>query len=144
MDIRDNSGVAGLRMDHAARPAYISRMTSLGTRLFTMFRGRLVGRDADGRAYYQDRRNRPDGRRLRRWVIYNPGDDASAVPAEWWNWLHYADPEPLPPSARKPWQLPFQPNRTGDPGGYRPPGSEYRGGHREASNSDYESWSPDA
>ena len=120
-------------------------MTTIGTRLFTLLRGRLIGKDADGRAYYQERRASPTGpRRVRRWVIYRPGEDASSVPAEWWNWLHYADAAPLPPSARKPWQLPFQPNRTGDPAGYRPPGSDYLGGHRRAGRGDYESWTPDA
>jgi NADH:ubiquinone oxidoreductase subunit len=131
-------------MDQFGALAYISGMTTLGTRLYTMFRGRLVGKDADGRSYYQERRSsRRDGRPIRRWVIYRPGEDPSAVPAEWWNWLHYADDEPLPPSVRKSWQLPFEPNRTGDPAAYRPPGSEYRGGHRGAANSDYEAWSPD-
>jgi len=120
-------------------------MTSLGTRLFTMFRGRLVGRDADGRPYYQERRaSGPGPRRVRRWVIYKPGEDPSAVPAEWWNWLHYADDAPLPPAARQGWQLPFEPNRTGDPAGYRPPGSEYLGGHRPRGPADYEAWTPDS
>ena len=144
VDIRDNSASAGAWMDHRRGVAYISRMTSLGTRLLTLFGGRLVGKDADGRSYYQDRRAARGARRVRRWVIYNPGEDPSAVPAEWWNWLHHADAEPLPASVRKPWQLPFEANRTGDPAGYRPPGSDYRGGHRPPSNVDYEAWSPDA
>ncbi len=120
-------------------------MTAIGTRLLTLFKGRLIGTDADGRTYYQERRvAKPGARRVRRWVIYRPGEDASSVPAEWWNWLHHADDAPLPPSARKPWQLPFQPNRTGTPEGYRPPGSDYLGGHRRAGRGDYESWTPDA
>lgn len=120
-------------------------MTTIGTRLFTMFRGRLIGTDADGRAYYQDKRiSRAGAPPLRRWVIYRPGEDPSAVPAEWWNWLHYADDAPLPASVRKPWQLPFQPNHTGDAAGYHPPGSDYNGGQRRASSGDYESWTPDA
>lgn len=132
-------------MDHSGQLAYICRMTTLGTRLYTMFRGRLIGKDADGRAYYQQRTgsgvsSRPE----KRWVIYRPGEDPSAVPAEWWNWLHYADDAPLPVSVRKPWQLPFEPNLTGSPEGYHPPGSEYRGGHRKSGTGDYESWTPDS
>lgn len=119
-------------------------MTSIGTRLFTLFRGRLIGHDGDGRAYYEERAPGGYTRRVRRWVLYNRGDDASAVPAEWWNWLHHADENPLPQTARRPWQIPFQPNRTGDPGGYRPPGSDYRGGLRPHATGDYESWTPDA
>jgi NADH:ubiquinone oxidoreductase subunit len=119
-------------------------MTTIGTRLFTMFRGRLIGKDADGRAYYQDRRAMgPGGRPLRRWVIYGPGEDPSAVPAEWWNWLHYNDDAPLPATVRQPWQLPFEPNHTGEATGYHPPGSDYLGGRRRKARGDYESWSPD-
>ena len=132
-------------MDRGGGLAYISRMTSLGTRLLTMFRGRLVGRDVDGRAYYQDRSGRRiAGGHVRRWVIYRPGEAASSVPAEWWNWLHHADASPLPPGTRRSWQLPFQSNQTGEPGAYRPVGSDYRGGHRPQSRGDYESWSPDS
>ena len=132
-------------MDRPGRLAYIWGMTTIGTRLFTMFRGRLIGTDADGRAYYQERRaSRAGARPQRRWVIYRPGEDPSSVPAEWWNWLHYADAAPLPVSVRQPWQLPFEANRTGDPAGYRPPGSDYRGGRRRQARGDYESWSPDA
>ncbi len=120
-------------------------MTTIATRLFTLLRGRLVGHDADGRAYYQERRaSRAGVRPMRRWVIYRPGEDPSVVPAEWWNWLHHCDELPLPATARKPWQLPFQPNRTGDPAGYRPPGSDYLGGHRRRGRGDYEAWTPDS
>lgn len=119
-------------------------MSSIGTRLFTRFRGRLVGKDADGRAYYEERAPGGYTRRPRRWVLYLGAEDASSVPAEWWNWLHYADAAPLPATARRPWQLPFQANRTGEPQGYRPPGSDYRGGLRPRATGDYEAWSPDA
>ncbi|MBE7210967.1 MAG: NADH-quinone oxidoreductase subunit D [Gluconacetobacter diazotrophicus] len=119
-------------------------MTGIGTRLFTLLRGRLIGRDADGRAYYESRKPGGYTARPQRWVIYNRHEDASAVPAEWWNWLHFVEDAPLPPQARKPWQLPFQPNRTGEAGGYHPPGSDYRGGLRPRATGDYESWTPDA
>ena len=119
-------------------------MTGIGTRLFTLLHGRLIGRDADGRAYYESRKPGGYTARPQRWVIYKGREDASAVPAEWWNWLHFVEDAPLPPQARKPWQLPFQPNRTGEAGGYHPPGSDYRGGLRPHATGDYESWSPDA
>ena len=119
-------------------------MSSIGTRLFTFFRGRLIGKDVDGRAYYEERSPGGYTRRIRRWVLYNRNDDPSSVPAEWWNWLHHSDDAPLPVAVRQPWQLPFQPNRTGDPGAYRPPGSDYRGGLRPHATGDYESWTPDA
>ena len=119
-------------------------MTSIGTRLFTLLRGRLIGRDADGRAYYESRKPGGYTERFRRWVIYNGDEDPSAVPAEWYNWLHYTDDAPMLATARQPWQIPFRANGTGDPGGYRPPGSDYRGGLRPHATGDYESWTPDA
>jgi NADH:ubiquinone oxidoreductase subunit len=41
---------------------------NLGTRIFTMLRGELVGTDVQGNLYYQDKRT-IDGRRRRRWVM---------------------------------------------------------------------------
>lgn len=126
-------------------------MTHFGTRLFTMLKGRLVGQDADGRSYFETRTARSSGgqagagaARPRRWVVYNGAEDPSAVPPEWWNWLHHVEDAPLPASTRRPWQLPFQSNRTGEPGAYRPNGSDYRGGQRPHATGDYEAWVPDA
>ncbi|MBV1834992.1 NADH:ubiquinone oxidoreductase subunit NDUFA12 [Novacetimonas pomaceti] len=121
-------------------------MANLGTRIYTRFKGRLVGKDADGRCYYEARTaNRTGGglKRHERWVIYHKGEDASAVPPEWWGWLHHIDDAPLPESARKSWQIPYQPNQTGTPEAYRPPGSDYRGGQRASTTSDYEAWFPE-
>ncbi|OUJ15413.1 NADH-ubiquinone oxidoreductase subunit NDUFA12 family protein [Acetobacter sp. DsW_063] len=122
-------------------------MTTLGTLLHTRLKGRLVGKDVDGRSYYQSRTPSRIGggeQRFERWVIYHKGEDASAVPPEWWNWLHHVEADPIPQEARKPWQLPPQPNLTGTPGAYRPAGSAYRGGQRPAATGDYEAWTPDA
>ncbi len=114
---------------------------SLTTRLFTYFRGRPVGRDAVGNRYFEEKQQRP-GLRQRRWVMY-PGDvEASTVPPEWHAWLHYTTDAPLPDLVRKAWQKPHQPNLTGTPQGYRPPGSDYLGGERPPATGDYESWTP--
>ena len=121
-------------------------MANLGTRIYTRFKGRLVGRDADGRCYYEARTlNRTGGgeKRHERWVIYHKGEDASAVPPEWWGWLHHMEAAPLPESARQPWQQPWQPNRTGTPEAYHPPGSDVQGGQRASTTSDYEAWYPE-
>ena len=116
------------------------RMT-IGTRLFTWFRGRQIGTDPLGNRYFEDKRIRP-GARPRRWVLYGPVQDGSAVPAEWHGWLHHTTDQPIPLDERKPWQLSHQPNLTGTAGSYRPPGHDYRGGHRPPSSGDYESWTP--
>lgn len=118
-------------------------MATLGTRIFTALRGRLVGRDSLGNAYYEDRRVRPGDRRQRRWVIYAGTDEASSVAAEWFGWLHHTTDTALPETVRKPWQKPFEPNLTGTGGSYRPVGHDYSGGKRVRTPGDYEAWSPD-
>jgi NADH:ubiquinone oxidoreductase subunit len=117
------------------------RDMTIGTRLFTWFKGRLVGSDAAGNRYYQERRPRP-GLRDRRWVLYAGSPEASKVPPEWHAWLHYTTEAPLPDSGRRVWQKPHEPNPTGTPAGYRPPGHDYVGGVRAPATGDYEAWTP--
>lgn len=114
---------------------------TIGTRLFTWLSGRAVGKDSAGNVYYEERRPRR-GVRARRWVMYATQAEASAVPPEWHGWLHYTTDEPIPLAARRAWQIPHQPNLTGTPLAYRPPGHDYRGGHRAPATGDYESWTP--
>jgi NADH:ubiquinone oxidoreductase subunit len=127
-------------VDRACGAAYNLPM-SLTTRLFTYFRGRPVGRDAVGNRYFEEKRQRP-GLRQRRWVMYPGVVEASTVPPEWHAWLHYTTDTPLPDLVRKAWQKPHEPNLTGTPQGYRPPGSDYLGGERPPATGDYESWTP--
>ena len=129
-------------MDRDARYHYIGDM-NIGTRLFTLLHGRLVGRDAAGNRYYQERRPRR-GVRARRWVAYSGPPDASAVPPEWHAWLHYTTDAPLPEGPQRPWQRPHLPNLTGTPEAYRPPGHDYEGGRRARATGDYEAWTPGA
>jgi len=114
---------------------------TIGTRLFTWLRGRAVGTDAAGNTYYEERRARAGGK-PRRWVIFAGPAEASAVPPEWHGWLHYTTVDPIPQEARRPWMKPYQPNMTGTPASYRPPGHDYRGGHRAPATGDYEAWTP--
>jgi NADH:ubiquinone oxidoreductase subunit len=129
-------------LDPSARGAYTSGM-SIGTRLFTRFRGRSIGTDSVGNIYYEERKPRA-GARGRRWVMFAGAPEASTVPPEWHSWLHFTTDAPLPDTGRRPWQKPHEPNLTGTPLGYRPPGHDYQGGHRAASTGDYEAWTPDA
>jgi NADH:ubiquinone oxidoreductase subunit len=115
---------------------------NIGTRLFTYLHGRLVGRDAQGNRYYEERKLRPGSLRRRRWVAYAGVPEASDVPPEWHAWLHYTTDAPLPESGRRPWQKPHEPNLTGTPASYFPPGHEYRGGRRPVTGGDYEAWTP--
>ncbi len=118
-------------------------MATIGTRLFTLFRGQPVGRDAAGNLYYQERKARGPGIRQRRWVIFNGPEEATVIPSEWHAWLHHTVDAPLTEVPRHAWQKPHLPNYTGTALAYRPPGHDYKGGHRAAATGDYEAWSPD-
>lgn len=124
---------------------------TIGTRIFTWLRGELVGTDPFGNRYYRDKSHRAlkrgGGResRERRWVIYVGEAEASRVPPEWHAWLHYTVDD-LPSDGGKPkysWQKPHLPNLSGTPEAYRPPGSLFRGGHRQPAAGDYEPWKPE-
>jgi NADH:ubiquinone oxidoreductase subunit len=115
---------------------------NIGTRLFTLLRGRRVGSDAEGNVYYEERRPRRN-LRIRRWVAYAGEPEASKVPPEWHAWLHYTVDAPLPSGARRPWQKPHIPNSTGTAQSYRPPGHDYQGGRRAPATGDYEAWTPE-
>lgn len=115
---------------------------NIGTWLFTKLNGSQVGKDAAGNVYYEEKRKRPGTLRARRWVMFAGRPEASVVPPEWHAWLHYTTDAPLADSARKTWQKPHQPNLTGTPAGYRPPGHDYMGGQRARATGDYEAWTP--
>jgi NADH:ubiquinone oxidoreductase subunit len=73
---------------------------TIGTWLFTKMRGALVGSDAEGNRYFQDKRVIA-GRRRKRWVIYNGIAEASRVPADWHGWLHYTTDAAPPAGGRR-------------------------------------------
>jgi NADH:ubiquinone oxidoreductase subunit len=127
-------------MDRRAVLAYTHGM-NIGTRINTWLHGRVVGRDAIGNVYYEDKRSRPAAPH-RRWVMYAGAAEASKVPPEWHSWLHYTTDAPLPEKGKRPWQKPHVANATGTPASYRPPGHDYSGGKRAAATGDYESWTP--
>lgn len=122
------------------------------TRVITWLNGEYVGADAHGNRYYQAKSAPAKGRRRRRWVIYSddPGspvdrDEASRVPPMHHGWLHYTLAE-FPDESkitRRPWQKEHQPNLTGTPLAYRPPGHTLRGGQRDRATGDYEAWTPE-
>ena len=122
---------------------------TLGTRLLTWLRGEPVGTDAYGNRYYRLKGDKPrrlgGGRfsRERRWVIYNGEPEGSKVPPEWHAWLHHMVDEVPQPRQRHPWEKPHEPNLTGTPLAYHPPGSVLRGGHRPPATGDYEPWVPE-
>ncbi|HTQ12831.1 MAG TPA: NADH:ubiquinone oxidoreductase subunit NDUFA12 [Rhizomicrobium sp.] len=114
------------------------RSATLGTLVTTWLTGEPVGADRFGNRYYQNRRGR-------RWVVYNGTVEASRVPPDWHGWLHktFEDPPTSAPLPAKPWELEHEPNRSGTPAAYRPPGSLSGTGVRAPATGDYQAWKPE-
>lgn len=116
---------------------------TIGTWLFTKMRGELVGTDAEGNRYYQDKKVIA-GRRRKRWVVYNGEVEATRVPPDWHGWLHHTTNE-LPPAGglpRKAWQKDHHPNLSGTGHAYRPPGSTFATDVGNKPKPAYEAWRP--
>jgi NADH:ubiquinone oxidoreductase subunit len=109
---------------------------TLGTRFWTWRKGVFVGSDDAGNRYYTDKAGK------RRWVVYNGVAEASAIPPGWHGWMHHR--EDNPPAAYQPreWEKPHEPNLTGTPLAYRPPGSILRAKPQTPGEADYEPWKP--
>lgn len=117
---------------------------TIGTWLFTVQRGREVGRDDQGNRYFEEKAARK-GRKKRRWVIYDGLVEASRVPPDWHTWLHFlVDTPPDGSAPRRAWQKPHRPNYTGTAEAYRPAGSLAREAVRAKGTGDYEAWVPPA
>jgi NADH:ubiquinone oxidoreductase subunit len=121
---------------------------TIGTLLFTWWRGELVGTDSTGNRYYRERnpaklvKGGGMESRERRWVIYKGEAEPSKVPPEWHGWLHHSTDEVPHDVQRRPWQKPHLPNLTGTPQAYRPSGSLLGSGKRAHAAGDYEPWTP--
>ncbi len=113
---------------------------TIGTRLYSWWKGEQVGKDDFGNAYYREK----DGG-TRRWVIFAGQPEASKVPPEWHAWLHRTVDAPPSESAprRHAWEKEHLPNLTGTDNAWHPPGSLMGGGQRKAATGDYEPWTPD-
>lgn len=119
-------------------------MATIGTLLYTAFKGRSVGHDAYGNKYYEARSEKAASGHKKRWVIYKGMAEPSKVPPHWHGWLHYtSDIVPGETSAiQYPWMRDPQPNLTGTALAYVPPGHVNRGGDRDSTVADYEPWQP--
>ena len=88
---------------------------TLGTRINTIFFGKIVGTDEYGNKYYQNKSGK-------RWVIYNGEIDASTIPNEWYSWIHYTNNkiENLHKLEKYKWQKEHLANQTGSANSYHP------------------------
>ena len=88
---------------------------TFGTRLKTIFFGKLVGNDDLGNKYYESKNGK-------RWVIYANTVDASKIPVEWYSWIHFTPNKVEKDHSLKKydWQKPHQSNQTGTENSYHP------------------------
>ncbi len=90
---------------------------TIGTFIYTLFTGKLIGSDKFGNKYYSNSKGK-------RWVIYKSRVDSSKIPAEWHLWIHFL-------TKNKPennvniysWQKKHEENLTGTSRAYKPDGS---------------------
>ena len=88
---------------------------TLGTKLKTIFSGKLIGTDSYGNKYYQCKTGK-------RWVIYSGEIDASKIPNEWYSWIHFTNNKIQNKHniEKYDWQKPHQSNQTGTKNAYHP------------------------
>jgi NADH:ubiquinone oxidoreductase subunit len=119
---------------------------TFGTQLWTRLYGEFVGEDEYGNRYYRTRDGKidPTLHFERRWVIYKGYAEASTIPPSWHGWIHHTVDEPPTQVNYQPreWEKPYQPNLTGTPRAYRPPGSMLGQNRRAAATGDYRPWVP--
>ena len=88
---------------------------TFGTRLKTIFFGKLVGTDELGNKYYESKNGK-------RWVIYSDTIDASKIPVEWYSWIHFT-PNKIEKNhdlKKYDWQKEHLPNQSGSSNSYHP------------------------
>ncbi len=118
-------------------------MNKFISKLLISLRCRLVGKDEFGNEYYESHKvDRTFGRKSRH-VIYKGMVEATKIPAQWFNWIHFQIDEP-PKSNLKShkWEKAHTPNLTGTQHAYYPPGHLLSAAKRDKATGDYEAWKP--
>ena len=90
---------------------------TIGTFIYTLFTGKLAGRDEFGNKYYSNSKGK-------RWVIYKDKVEASKIPPEWHLWIHFLKKNiPLKNMDKFLWQKKYEENLTGTKKAHKPEGS---------------------
>ena len=90
---------------------------TIGTFIYTLFRGKLFGTDEFGNKYYISLNGK-------RWVIYKDRIESSKIPPEWHSWIHFlTNKKPLNNLKKYEWQKKHEENLTGTVNAHKPDGS---------------------
>ena len=114
--------------------------STVGTKLYTYFKGKKVGEDYFGNFYYEskDKKNR--------WCIYSNESEASKISPEWNSWLRFISVEsPKDNPMTYEWQKAFDGNSTGLNSAYKPRIVRTNGSKEDLDKhqSDYKAWKPE-
>ena len=90
---------------------------TIGTFIYTLFTGKLVGTDEFGNKYYSNSKGK-------RWVIYKNKVESTKIPPEWHLWMHFlTNNKPDSNPVKYKWQKKHKENLTGTSKAYKPDGS---------------------
>ena len=90
---------------------------TVGTFIYTLFRGKFVGKDEFGNKYYSNSKGK-------RWVIYKSTIESSRIPPEWHLWIHFLSQNKPSDNLNKfNWQKKHEENLTGTIKAHKPDGS---------------------
>ena len=90
---------------------------TVGTFIYTLFTGKLVGKDEFGNKYYSNSKGK-------RWLIYKNRVESSKIPPEWHLWIHFlTNNKPSNNPIKFKWQKKHEENLTGTPKAHKPEGS---------------------
>lgn len=105
---------------------------TIGTFIFTLFAGKLIGIDEFGNKYYLSSSGK-------RWVIYKDKVESTKIPAEWHSWIHFLTRnKPATTVNNFKWQTKHVENLTGTKMAYKPKGSLLSNSKKNMKK--YESW----
>ena len=105
---------------------------TIGTFIYTLFTGRLAGKDEFGNKYYSNSKGK-------RWVIYENRVESTKIPPEWHLWIHFLTKNKPSENLNKfSWQKRHEENLTGTTKAYRPEGSLASDSKKEIKK--YETW----
>ena len=90
---------------------------TIGTLIYTLLTGKLVGSDECGNKYYTNSKGK-------RWVIYKDKIESTKIPPDWHLWIHFLVKNKPSDNVNKfEWQKKHLENLTGTSKAYRPEGS---------------------